>query len=78
MIQQQGLEAMEVKSDSTATIDLINGEPHENSPHTVLVKECKALMEATRCNLGYTLREGNNVTDRIVKCSCQTYLTTFT
>lgn len=47
MIRQQGLEAMEVESDSTAAIDLINGEPPENSPHTILIKECKALMKAT-------------------------------
>ncbi|KAI8536130.1 hypothetical protein RHMOL_Rhmol10G0232600 [Rhododendron molle] len=62
MIQQQG---MDVESDSTAAIDLIIGEPPQNSPHTVLIKECKALMNITGCTLRHTLREGNKVTDRL-------------
>lgn len=32
--QQQGMDAMIVESDSTVAIDLIIGEPRENSPHS--------------------------------------------
>lgn len=43
MIQQQGMEAMEVELDSTVAIDLIFGKSPENSPHIVIIQECKAL-----------------------------------
>ncbi|KAI8533199.1 hypothetical protein RHMOL_Rhmol11G0278700 [Rhododendron molle] len=65
LIQSQGMEAMEVESDSTAAIALINGDPPVHSPHTVIIRECKALMAAMGCTLNHTLREGNKVADKL-------------
>lgn len=46
-----------MESDSSTAINMIIGEPPEHSPHTILIQECKALMEAKGCTLRNTLRE---------------------
>lgn len=59
------MEAVEVDSDSTTAITLINEGDSNHSPHAVLIQECKALMASTGCTLKHILREGNQVADKL-------------
>lgn len=65
LVQNEGMEALEVDSDLAMTVVLINEDPPERSPHKVLIQECKALWASTWCTLKHTLRRGNKVADRL-------------
>lgn len=65
LVQSQGMEAVEVESDSATTIALIEGEAPAHSPHKTLIQECKAMLAATGCFLIHTYREGNKVADKL-------------
>ncbi len=63
LIQNQGMEAMEIELDSAVAIGLINEEHPEHSPHLVLIRECKALLAIIGSSLEHTLGESNKVVD---------------
>lgn len=65
LVQSQGMEAVEIDSDSTAAIALIMEEAPTHSPYLVLIQECKALMASTGCSLKHIYREGNKVADKL-------------
>lgn len=65
LVQSQGMDALEIESDSTTAIALISEEAPDHSPHLVLIKECIALMESTRCTLKHIYHEGNKVADKL-------------
>jgi len=65
LVQSQSMEALEVDSDSTTAITMINEGDSAHSPHAVLIQECKALMANTGCTLRHILREGNKVADKL-------------
>lgn len=48
MVKNHGMEAMELESDSETAVLMINEEFPENSPHNMLIRECKALLVSTR------------------------------
>lgn len=64
LIQSQGIR-LEIDSDSTTAISLINEEVSTHSPHVILIQECKALMAITGCPLKHIFREGNQVADKL-------------
>ena len=62
---EQGQSMMNIETDSEVAVKMINDGVAPNSPLRNLVDDCKELLRRINGNLTHTLREGNQVADRL-------------
>ena len=62
---QKGTLDVEIETDATQAIKLIQDGPNHNSPYKAIIEDTKFLMKRYNCTLSHTLRKGIMVADRL-------------
>lgn len=67
LIQDQGMASVQVESDNSNAVQMINEGCCPNAPYSSLASECRTITVSTGCALKHFLREGNKVADKMAK-----------